>query len=91
MRGHEGLQESLFTIAKLEDFVQADHHLRGIRQPVNVALRRLNHLFGTIYAEGGRSSIAPEKLMPALLLQVFYWIRSERQLMEQMRYNLLYR
>lgn len=91
MRGHDGLQESLFTIAKLEDFVPDDHPLRSIRQLVNAALHRLNYLFDTIYAEGGRSSIAPEKLMRALLLQVFYSIRSERQLMEQMRYNLLYR
>jgi transposase, IS4 family len=52
---------------------------------------RLNSLFNMIYADRGRDSIAPEKLMRALLLQVFYSIRSERQLMEQMRYNLLFR
>ena len=91
MRGADGLQESLFTVAKLDDFVPADHPLRSIRTLVNEALGRLNSLFNMIYADRGRDSIAPEKLMRALLLQVFYSIRSERQLMEQMRYNLLFR
>ena len=91
MRGADGLQESLFTVAKLDDFVPADHPLRSIRTLVNESLRRLNSLFNMIYADRGRDSIAPEKLMRALLLQVFYSIRSERQLMEQMRYNLLFR
>ena len=85
------MQESLFTVAKLDDFVPADHPLRSIRTLVNEALGRLNSLFNMIYADRGRDSIAPEKLMRALLLQVFYSIRSERQLMEQMRYNLLFR
>jgi len=91
MRGADGLQESLFTVAKLDDFVPADHPLRSIRTLVNEALGRLNSLFNMIYADRGRDSIAPEKLMRALLLQVFYSVRSERQLMEQMRYNLLFR
>jgi transposase len=91
MRGTDGMQESLFTVAKLDDFVPADHPLRSIQGLVNTALGRLNGLFSTIYADTGRESIAPEKLMRALLLQVFYSIRSERQLMEQMRYNLLFR
>ena len=91
MRGADGLQESLFTVAKLDDFVPADHPLRSIRTLVNEALGRLNSLFNMIYADRGRDSIAPEKLMRALLVQVFYSIRSERQLMEQMRYNLLFR
>lgn len=91
MRGHDGLQESLFTIAKLEDFVPKQHPLRRVKQLVDEALKRLNGLFEAIYADSGRASIAPEKLMRALLLQVFYSIRSERQLMEQMQYNLLYR
>ena len=85
------MQESLFTVAKLEDFIQADHPLRPIRDLLNQALKRLNGLFNLIYAHTGRASIAPEKLMRALLLQVFYSVRSERMLMEQMRYNLLYR
>ncbi|WP_259643698.1 transposase, partial [Burkholderia pseudomallei] len=76
---------------KLEDFVPADHPLRPLRLLVNQALKRLNGLFGTIYADSGRASIAPEKLLRALLLQVLYSVRSERMLMEQMRYNLLFR
>ena len=91
MRGTDGLQESLFTVAKLEDFVPADHPLRPIRKLVNEALEKLNGLFNKNYADTGRSSIAPEKLMRALLLQVFYSVRSERQICEQLRYNLLFR
>jgi len=91
MRGADGLQESLFTVAKLDDFVPTEHPLGGIRRLVNEALGRLDSLFNVIYADRGRDSVAPEKLMRALLLQVFYSIRSERQLMEQMRYNLLFR
>jgi len=85
------MQETLFTVAKLDDFVPADHPLRSIRTLVNEALARLNGVFNDIYADSGRASIAPEKLMRALLLQVFYSIRSERQLCEQLRYNLLFR
>lgn len=85
------MQESLFTVAKLDDFVPSDHPLRAVQILVNEALGRLNGLFNAIYADSGRESIAPEKLMRALLLQVFYSVRSERQLMEQMRYNLLFR
>ena len=91
MRGTDAMQESLFTVAKLEDFVPNDHPLRPVRTIVNEALGRLNGLFNAIYADTGRESIAPEKLMRALLLQVFYSVRSERQLMEQIRYNLLFR
>jgi transposase len=91
MRGLDEMQESLFTMAKLEDFVPADHPLRPIRVLINEALTRLNGLFNLIYADTGRASIAPEKLMRALLLQVFYSVRSERMLMEQMRYNMLFR
>ena len=91
MRGTDGMQESLFTVAKLEDFVPLDHPLRAIRVLVNEALGRLNGLFNEIYAEGGRASIPPEKLMRALLLQVFYSVRSERQVCEQLSYNLLFR
>jgi len=91
MRGSDAMQESLFTVAKLEDFVPADHPLRPIRSLVNEALARLNGLFNTIYADTGRASIAPEKLLRAMLIQVFFSVRSERQLVEQIRYNLLYR
>jgi transposase len=91
MRGTDAMQENLFTVTKLDDFVPSDHPLRAIQVLVNQALGRLNGLFNSIYADTGRESIAPEKLMRALLLQVFYSVRSERQLMEQMRYNLLFR
>jgi transposase len=91
MRGNDGMQETLFTMAKLEDFVPSDHPLRPIQGIVNTALVGLNDLFNQMYAGSGRASVAPEKLMRALLLQVFFSIRSERQLMEQIRYNLLFR
>ena len=76
MRGTDAIQESLFTVSKLDDFVPADHPLRAIRQLANEALVRLNGLFDAIYADSGRDSIAPEKLMRALLLQVFYSVRA---------------
>jgi transposase len=85
------MQEALFTVAKLEDFVPSDHPLRAIRELVNQALAGLNSLFNEIYADSGRASIAPEKLLRAMLIQVLFSVRSERQLMEQIRYNLLYR
>lgn len=91
MRGSDGMQEPLFTVAKLEDFVPSDHPLRPIRLLVNEALNQLNGLFNEIYASHGRPSIPPEKLMRALLLQVFYSVRSERQICEQLRYNMLFR
>jgi transposase len=94
MRGRDEFMEQLFTVKRLEDFVPADHPLRPVRLMVNEALVRLDSLFAGMYAssaKGGRPSIAPEKLMRAMLLQVFYSIRSERQLMEQVQYNLLYR
>src|SRR6266480_5757296 len=78
-------------LTELEDFVPSDHPLRAIQVLVNEALGRLNGLFNEIYADTGRQSIAPEKLMRALLLQVFYSVRSERQLCEQLSYNLLFR
>lgn len=91
MRGSDGMQESLFTMSRLDDFVPSDHPLRSILVLVDGALVRLNGLFNEIYADTGRASIAPEKLVRALLLQVFYSVRSERQLVEQLRYNLLFR
>lgn len=71
MRGMDEMQEPLFTTATLEGFVPADHPLRPIRLLVNEALKRLNGLFSVIRADTGRVSIAPEKLLRALLLQVF--------------------
>ena len=91
MRGADITQESLFTVAKLDDFVPTDHPLRAVRTLVDTALKRLDGLFATLYSDYGRASIAPEKLMRAQLLQLFYAIRSERLLMEQLNYNLLFR
>jgi transposase len=78
-------------MSRLDEFVPSDHPLRAIQVLVNDALARLNELFNEIYADTGRASVAPEKLVRALLLQVFYSVRSERQLVEQLRYNLLFR
>ena len=91
MRGADAMQESLFTVAKLDDFVPQDHPLRNVQGLVNAALGEMSERFNAIYAPSGRDSIAPEKLIRALLLQVFYSVRSERQLCEQLRYNLLFR
>ena len=91
MRGADVTQESLFTVAKLSDFVPEDHPLRSIRSLADQALGRMSGLFSTLYADNGRHSIAPEKLLRAQLLQLFYSLRSERMLMEQLRYNLLFR
>jgi transposase len=94
MRGADTFNESLFTLSHLEDFIPADHPLRSIRAMVNEALVSMAPLFACMYAadfKGGRPSIAPEKLLRAMLLPVFYSVRSERQLMEQTQYNLLFR
>ena len=94
MRGADTFTESLFTMRHLDDFVPADHPLRVIRIMVNKALEKMDDLFAQMYAayiKGGRPSIAPEKLLRAMLIQVLYSVRSERQLMEQTQYNLLFR
>jgi transposase len=94
MRGADTFTESLFTMRKLEEFVPADHPLRAIRKMANAALEKMNVLFAGMYEadiKGGRPSVAPEKLLRAMLLQVLYSVRSERQLMEQIQYNLLFR
>ena len=94
MRGADTFTEGLFTMRHLDDFVPANHPLRPIKQMVNAALLKMDALLGRMYAadtKGGRPSIAPEKLIRAMLLQVFYSVRSERQLMEQTQYNLLFR
>ena len=94
MRGADTFTESLFTMRHLDDFVPADHPLRVIRVMVNKALANMDGLFAQMYAadiKGGRPSIAPEKLLRAMLIQVLYSVRSERQLMEQTQYNLLFR
>jgi transposase len=92
MRGADVMQESLFTMKRLEDFVPGDHPLRAIRELLNTALKEMDTQFSAMYAsKRGRYSIAPEKLLRALVLQALCSIRSERQLCEQLQYNLLYR
>lgn len=91
MRGADVMQEGLFSFKRLEEFVPADHPLRGIRAILNTALVRLNADFNAMYAPTGRDSIAPEKLLRALVLQALYGLRSERALCEHLGYNLLFR
>src|ERR671923_1875248 len=91
MRGSDTTTGSLFSYVDVEDRIPARHPLRLIRAVVNEALAALDAEFARIYAAGGRPSIAPEKLLRGLLLQAFFSIRSERQLMEQLDYNLLFR
>ena len=91
MRGGDARTEALFSYVSCEARVPMDHPLRAIRAIVNEALRMLSPQFEKLYAKSGRPSIAPEKLLRALLLQAFYSLRSERQLMEQLDYNLLFR
>ena len=91
MRGSDAVAGSLFSYVDLEDRIPAKHPLRLIRGIVNEVLLALDADFSAIYAAFGRPSIAPEKLLRGSLLQAFYTIRSERQLMEQLDYNLLFR
>src|SRR5580693_2709454 len=91
MRGDEGNQDVMFSYVKLERRVPSEHPLRAIRAMADMALRGLDGHFAGLYARGGRPSIAPERLIRAQLLQVLYSVRSERQLMEQLDYNLLFR
>jgi len=91
MRGADEQPGSMFSYVSLEERVPADHPLRTIRRITDRALERLSAQFGTLYVNFGRPSIPPEKLLRALLLQALYTIRSERQLMEQIDYNLLFR
>lgn len=81
----------MFSYVSPEERVPADHPLRRVREIVDVALKGMSRSFNRIYVDWGRPSIAPEKLLRALLLQVLYSIRSERMLMEQLQYNLLFR
>jgi transposase len=91
MRGQDDRSEVFFSYMRLDDRIPADHPLRAIRQLVDAALAELSRAFAKLYARDGRPSIAPERLLRALLLQAFYTVRSERQLMEQLDYNLLFR
>jgi transposase len=91
MRGGDIQQSAMFSYLSPEQRVPADHPLRAIRRICDDVLAQLSGLFTTMYAEIGRPSVAPEKLLRALLLQVLYTVRSERMLMEQLDYNLLFR
>jgi transposase len=91
MRGKDQRSEVLFSYVSLETRIPADHPLRAIRKIVDEALQKLSPAFSPLYAREGRPSIPPERLLRALLLQAFYTVRSERQLMEQLNYNLLFR
>src|SRR5438094_4147026 len=91
MRGRLQDQSALFSYIRPEERIPAAHPLRKVRELVREVLKELSHGFGKLYSREGRPSIPPEQLLSALLLQVFYGIRSERQLMEQLNYNLLFR
>ena len=91
MRGSDERSGELFSYVDLEQRVPAKHPLRKIRQLVNDVLVSLDAEFAKLYSAFGRESIAPERLLRALLLQALFTIRSERQLMEQLDYNLLFR
>ena len=91
MRGQQERTGPLFSYISTEDRIPASHPLRQVRRLADQALDRLNPTFCRLYPEGGRPSIPPEQLLLALLLQAIYGIRSERMLMEQLDYNLLFR
>ena len=91
MRGAFVDQGGLFSYISPEARVPPDHPLRKIRELIREVLAELNRSLGKLYASEGRPSIPPEQLLSALLLQVLYGIRSERQLIEQLNYNFLYR
>ncbi|RZU29637.1 transposase [Edaphobacter modestus] len=91
MRGDERVQGEMFSCVTLEQRVPQDHPLREIRKLTDAVLVSLNEDFDALYSASGRPSIAPEYVLRALLLQAFYSVRSERQLVEQLNYNLLFR
>ena len=91
MRGSDERSGSLFSYVDLDARVRGDHPLRTIRGIANAALSDLSRAFAALYTDFGRPSIAPEKLLRAMLLQAFYGIRSERQLMERLEFDLLFR
>ena len=91
MRGNEEQQSSLFSYVSLEDRIPKRHPLRKIRKMVDEALADMSDHFDAIYSHTGRPSIPPERLLRALLIQLLHSVRSERLLMEQLEYNLLFR
>src|SRR5580704_1493897 len=91
MRGDDNQQEAMFSYVSPEKRVPADHPLRPIRKMVDELLKEMSPQFAKLYSDVERPSIAPERLFRSLLLQIFYSVRSERMLIEQLRYNLLFR
>ena len=91
MRGDDKQQAAMFSYMTMEQRIPADHPMRRIRGLVDGALEKMDALFDELYSETGRPSIAPERLLRAQLLMILYSIRSERQLMEQIHFNILYR
>jgi transposase len=91
MRGRDGQQGSVFSYVSAEERIPAEHPLRAVRETVEEVLRGTSKDFDAVYADTGRHSIAPERLLRALLLQCFYSIRSERMLVEQINYSWLFR
>ena len=91
MRGEDERQRDMFSYISPEQRVPADHPLRAVRDMVDQILKEMSPRFARLYSDVGRPSIAPERLLRALLLQIFYTIRSERLLVEQLNYNLLFR
>ena len=91
MRGDDQQQSGMFSYVSLEERVPQDHPLRAVRKCVDEILRAMAKDFEGLYAKTGRPSVPPERLLRAVLLQIFYTVRSERMLMEQMNYNLLFR
>jgi len=91
MRGEDRRQDVLFSYVSIEDRIPADHPLRAMRSLVEPVLTALSPRFQTMYSAIGRPSIPPEQLLRALLVQILFTVRSERQLMEQLDYNLLFR
>jgi transposase len=91
MRGADLQNHTLFSYVRPDSRIPANHPLRLIRQVTDEALKSLSDRFDAVYATDGRPSIPPERLLRALLIQAFYSVRSERQLMEQLDYNLLFR
>lgn len=91
MRGNQDFQGAMFSYISLEERVPATHPLRKLRAAVDALLATMNREFDAVYARWGRPSVPPEMLLKALLLQILFSIRSERQLVEAIEYNLLYR
>jgi transposase len=91
MRGDDDQQEGMFSYISPEKRVPTDHPLRPIRKIVDEVLKEMSPKFQKLYSDVGRPSIAPERLLRSLLLQIFYSVRSERMLIEQLQYNLLFR